>query len=126
MCSAAAGTAACKHIFYGAAGWSGFETLATGLASAPSVASWAVGRLDVFWIGANGRLTHQWYGSLGWRGPESLGGALTGGVSAISWDVNRLDVFGEGVGGTLQHVFLSGLAGSFLVDADGWLPGRCS
>ena len=55
--------------------WSGWESLAGLLTSAPAVASWASGRLDVFARGTDGALWHKWYDG-NWSGWESLGGTL--------------------------------------------------
>src|SRR5205823_3825106 len=44
--------------------------------STPAVASWASGRLDVFYRGANSHLWHRWYAGA-WAGPEDLGGVMT-------------------------------------------------
>ncbi len=93
-----------QHFWY-AGGWAGPENLRpTGsLTAAPTVSSWAAGRLDVFWT-TNGQLQHLWY-SGGWAGPESLGGSLTAAPAAISWSAGRVDVFAEGSNQSLQHTF---------------------
>jgi len=85
--------------------WHGWTSLGLGPGGvaykAPAaVASWDVGRLDVFAATSGGRtLAHRWYGSSGWQGPETLA-AGTGPdrlplayMTATSWAPGRLDVF---------------------------------
>lgn len=83
--------------------WSGWESLGGNLGSAPSAASWAPGRLDVFARGSNGALIHKWYDGNSWQGWESLGGSLTSAPAAVSWASGRLDVFARGPGNDLIH-----------------------
>lgn len=59
----------------------------------PAIASWAPGRLDVFWRSPGFGLHHRWLDNGVWTGIEDLGGSLSGNPSAVSSDVNRLDVF---------------------------------
>ncbi len=89
-------------------GWFGYESLTTGVTSSPGVSSWSPGRLDVFWAGSTGALTHEFY-NWGWAGPENLPGQWIGQPSAVSWSFNRIDVFGQGPGSTLQHSWWDGV-----------------
>jgi hypothetical protein len=64
--------------------------------TAPDVASWEAGRLDVFWGGSAGQLLHTWrWPDMTWwiGGTENLGGIHAGGPAAVSWGPNRIDVF---------------------------------
>ncbi len=72
------------------------------LTSAPAVASWASGRLDVFVRGTDSALWHKWYQN-GWSGWESLGGVLTSAPGAVSWGPNRIDVFAAGTDSAMWH-----------------------
>ena len=114
--------------------WSRWESLGGSLASGPSVASWASGRLDVFARGNDGALIHKWYDGSNWLGWESLGGHLTSDPSAVSWASGRLDVFARGPAGDLIHKWYgaSGWSGweslgGVMVDGPGvtsWAAGR--
>ena len=79
-----------------------WEWLGGTLVSAPAVASWDVGRLDVFVQGTDNALWHKWHDSQ-WRGWEWLGGDLTSAPSATSRGPGRLDVFARGRGNQLIH-----------------------
>jgi hypothetical protein len=83
-----------------AGGWQGsgcpacWESLGGGItmASAPSVASWGSGRLDVFARGSDNALWHMWFDASGWHGFERLGGNLVSAPAAASWGPGRIDV----------------------------------
>ena len=114
--------------------WSSWESFAGALASAPGVASWSAGRLDVFATGGDGALLHKWYDGVSWRGWESLGGHLTSAPAAVSWASGRLDVFARGPANDLIHKWYgaSGWSGweslgGVLADGPGvssWAAGR--
>ena len=103
--------------------WNMPEALGSGLQFGKlSAVSWALGRLDVFGIGTDGKLLHSWYdagaGATDFVSQhESLGGALNGlyAVSAVSWGAGRLDVFGIGdnPGRSLLHWWYDNGAGNF-------------
>lgn len=101
-------------------GWT-LEVLQGKVASALSVVSWAVGRLDMFFLNSSGGLEHRWYQS-GVFYVESLGGTFYGAPSAVSWGQGRIDIFLRGVDNTLWHKWydqgswngnLESLGGSF-------------
>src|SRR3569833_2919476 len=94
-----------------ATAWSGFENLGGTATSAPAVASWADGRLDVFVRGTDSALWHRWY-SGGWSGWENLGGTLTSAPAVTSWGANRLDVFARDTGSRLVHKWRNGTSWS--------------
>ena len=70
-------------------------------ASVPTSVSWDFGRLDVFVLGADGKIDHIWYFG-GWSNWESLGEneplgtGFTSPPHAVSWGNGRLDVFALG------------------------------
>jgi hypothetical protein len=76
--------------------------------SAPSVASWFAGRLDLFARGPDGSLWHWWFASGGWSGPQSLGGQIVGAPAAVSWGSNRIDVLVRGTNNALYHKWFDG------------------
>ena len=82
--------------------WSGWESLGGVLTSAPAVAAWNYGRLDVFVKGTDNALWHKWYQG-GWSSWESLGGVLTSAPAVASWSLGRLDVFAKGTDNALWH-----------------------
>jgi hypothetical protein len=99
------------------AGWSAWNPVApappVGIASAPAVASWSRGRLDLFVTGRDAALWHRWSGDggTGFSGWESLGrppGGLTCTPAAVSWAPNRIDVFGRGADTALWHTWWDG------------------
>jgi hypothetical protein len=65
--------------------------LATG--SAPAVASWAAGRLDVVVQGTGHTIWQRWWDGAAWNGWLSLGGSCTGDPGAASRGPGILDVF---------------------------------
>lgn len=105
------------------------------LATAPAVASWASGRLDVVALDASGHMIHKWYQSgIGWSTWGDLGGNFVHTPAAVSWGPDRLDVFGVNTDGTLAHRAWTGaswtawenLGGSLVsgVSAASWGPGH--
>jgi hypothetical protein len=82
--------------------WLGWESLGGTLISAPSVSSWAPGRLDVFVRSTDSALWHKRYED-GWSGWESLGGVLTSAPAVSSWATGRLDVFVAGTDSAMWH-----------------------
>ncbi len=85
--------------------------LSGGIASAPAIASWASGRLDVFARNAGGQLAHTW--STGqFSAWETLGGGIVGAPAAVAWGTGRLDVFVRGADDQLWHKwFANGWSG---------------
>jgi Concanavalin A-like lectin/glucanases superfamily/Repeat of unknown function (DUF346) len=83
--------------------WTEWEDLGGKLASAPAVASWALGRLDVFAKGENGHLMHKRWNGDDWSEWRDLGGRLTSAPAAVSWGPNRIDVFVRGHDLQLAH-----------------------
>ena len=88
--------------------WSDWEYLGGEFASAPTVASWADNRLDVFVQGTNNHLMHKWWDGHQWSGWEDLGGELTEAPAAVSWGLNRLDCFIRGKDNQLWHKWWDG------------------
>jgi len=98
--------------------WSGWQQIGgLGVCSAPAVASWASGRLDVFSVAD--LVFHDFYNGSSWQGPEDLGGgsysssgyfgasdcvALEEAPAAVSWGPNRIDVFVRGTDSRLYHL----------------------
>jgi hypothetical protein len=100
------------------------------LTSAPTVASWGDGRLDVFVRGSDDRLWQRSChitiggGNLcdggdwsGWQAPPVGGGALGSAPAAVSWGSGRIDVFVRGTDSTPYHVSFDN--GSW---GPGWVP----
>ncbi|GHO96052.1 hypothetical protein KSF_061000 [Reticulibacter mediterranei] len=93
------------HVWFDNGKWSQWETLAPPtstswliietvhpLTSAPTVASWGPGRLDVFAFVGHA-LVHKWFNN-GWHDWETLSnGNFVGDPAAISWGQGRIDVF---------------------------------
>ena len=91
-----------QHKYFDGTAWqpssSDWEDLTgkVGADSAVSSTSWAPGRLDAFWVGADDGLHLKYYDGSTW-GPsggsdEPLGGQLDSGPAAVSWGPNRNDV----------------------------------
>lgn len=74
---------------------------------APSICSWANGRLDIFAIGTNHHLFHKWFQG-GWSAWEDLGGVLSSEPAAVSWGPNRIDVFYPGQNLHMWHRWWNG------------------
>src|SRR6185369_14180436 len=100
--------------------------------SAPAIASWAPGRLDLFYMSSRGTLLHSWFQNR-WSSEEDLGGALASAPAAVSWGPGRLDVFAKGTSGDLQHIWHENgwhsweSLGGTLTSGPGvasWAPGR--
>jgi hypothetical protein len=105
--------------------------------SAPAVASWGAGRLDVFVKGASNQLLHEWFDNSTWaQGWESFPGdplQLAGAPAAVSWGPGRLDIFVRALDNTIRHKAYDGnwynwennggnMAGDPAVTS--WAPGR--
>jgi hypothetical protein len=116
--------------------WSGVwrsEDLGGYVTSAPDVASWSPGRLDVFVKGAGESLVHRYFQG-GWGEWEDWGGALASGAGpgAVSWGPGRIDIFGRAPNGNLLTWAYEGklttgnLGGLVTSDPDvaSWSPGR--
>ena len=73
------------------------------LASAPTVASWAPGRLDVFARGLDGQLWRRGCDGA-WASWELLGGGFNLRPAAASWAEQRIDVFARGLDSQLWHL----------------------
>lgn len=84
--------------------WRGWWRVGGPAASAPAVASWGPGRLDIFAAGFEGGVWHRWWEG-GWHGWEWLGGALAPGseIAAAAGSDGRLDVLVRGVDDGLWH-----------------------
>jgi peptidoglycan/xylan/chitin deacetylase (PgdA/CDA1 family) len=65
------------HKSWNGAFWSGWEDLGGVLTSAPTVASYASGHLDVFARGVDSQMWHKWWDGTRWNGWQPLGGTLT-------------------------------------------------
>lgn len=66
--------------------------------SAPAVASWGPGRLDVFLRGSSGALVHRAFDNGQWYGWNNRGGVINSSPEAVSWGQGRIDVFARGTG----------------------------
>jgi len=110
------------HRWYDGGQWSTWQNLGQSFASAPTVTSWALGRLDVLLQGNDHALYHDWWDGSSWNIGENLGGVLASAPSAASWGAGRIDVFVRGPDGTLWHRCWNGLSWC------GWEPlgGRLS
>jgi uncharacterized protein YvpB len=84
--------------------WTGWSSLGGPFSSAPTVASWASGRLDLFATGTDRALWHRFYDGGQWSGWESLGGVLTSDPAVASWSPGRLDIFARGADNALWHM----------------------
>src|SRR5262249_35674392 len=84
--------------------WTSWWSLGGRAASAPAIASWGPGRLDVFAAAVDGALWHRWWDGA-WQSWEWLGGSLAGGSTpaAVAPARGRLDVFVRGIDHALWH-----------------------
>ena len=93
------------HKWYDGNNWSNWESLGGVIDSAPSAASWAAGRFDVFG-NHQGDLWHIWFTDGHWSSWENLGhlvdtpifggftvAFLTSAPAVTSWGPHRLDIF---------------------------------
>ena len=71
------------------------------LTSAPAVAAWGPGRLDVFARGIDNGLWHRWWWKGSWSAWEGLGGTLTSQPAAVWSTADHLDVMVRGTDGAL-------------------------
>jgi len=88
------------HFWQSGSTWYGPQRLSRGPGGdfAPSVASWAERRLDVFAVTSSGRLAQYWFDGTHWHGwadrglgPE--GRTLVAPAAVAAWGYRRLDVF---------------------------------
>ncbi|UKJ06413.1 hypothetical protein [Solitalea lacus] len=75
--------------------WHGWESLGGIITTAPTVCSWASGRLDIFARGTNNSLFHKWWDG-SWHNWEDLNAQVFGNPGAVSWGPNRIDIFFPG------------------------------
>ena len=73
-----------------------------------SAVSWAPGRIDLFWVGADGGLVHRASEGGTWQEPESLGGTLASPPAATAWAVDELQVFAIFPDGQLWNRYWDG------------------
>ena len=78
------------------------------LTSPPAVTAWAVDRMEVLAVLADGQLWDRYWDGLSWHAWESLGGELAGDVAASSWGPDRLAVFSRGLDGRTWHRWWDG------------------
>ncbi len=71
--------------------------------SAPTVASWAANRLDLFVQGADHAIWHAWWDGQRWKGWENRGPTIASSPAAASWAPNHVDLFGVGSDGHIWH-----------------------
>jgi hypothetical protein len=83
--------------------WSSWADLGGKITSAPTVASWASNRLDVFARGQNNHLWHKVWNGHSWDAWEDLGGVLASAPGCVSRSGNRIDCFAEGENQHLWH-----------------------
>lgn len=92
-----------------------WESLGGNFQGAPTVASWGVGRMDVFVRGADDQLWQR-YADFGWQGGWYPLGAPPGGLksapAAVSWGPDRIDIVGVGGDKALWHKWFDGSAWS--------------
>ena len=82
----------------------GWEALGGQFNSAPAVASWGSGRLDVFALGAENQMLHRAWANGAWTpGWEALGGRFNSAPAVAAWGPNRLDVFALGADNQMFH-----------------------
>jgi murein DD-endopeptidase MepM/ murein hydrolase activator NlpD len=96
-----------------------WEALGGTLTSAPSAASWAPGREDVFVRGTDNALWHRWWDGGTWSGWESQGGVLASDPAVAARPGDRLDVFARGMEGGLWHKSWDGSRWSGWLREDG-------
>ncbi|MDQ6945990.1 MAG: hypothetical protein M3256_06880, partial [Actinomycetota bacterium] len=76
--------------------WNGWHSFAGPFVSAPAIASWGPGRLDIFGEGTDRQLWHAWWDIGRWGGWEPLGGVLASAPAVAAWGTQRLDVLVRG------------------------------
>ncbi|MEZ4453541.1 MAG: RICIN domain-containing protein [Nannocystaceae bacterium] len=110
-----------------------WRPLGGGLTSAPSIASWGPGRLDVCARGRDEAVWQMWSDGT-WRSWTSMGGRIPADVTVLAPTPNRLDLFVRGMDGAVWQRWWDGakwngwasLGGVILggVGALGPVPGR--
>ncbi|HEX8632012.1 MAG TPA: trypsin-like serine protease [Catenuloplanes sp.] len=77
--------------------WSDWQDLGGWITSAPAVASFEPGRMDVFVrAGSNNSLFHRFFANGSWSVWSDLGGELTSAPAVASWGPGRLDIVARG------------------------------
>ena len=97
-------------------GWSGWNAIDRGIASAPSASRNQPGYLNLWARLAGGGLGHKWFGPAGWSAWENVGGTLATAPAAVDLNPNHMEVFGRDAGGVLQQLVWN--------RATGWDPWR--
>ena len=90
--------------------------------SAPAVASWGTGRLDIFGLGTDGQMYHKAWNGTEWQPSpttwDALGGEFTSAPAVASWGTGRLDIFGLGTDSQMYHKAWNGT--EWLPSASAW------
>ena len=86
---------------------SSWSSIAANMTSAPAVASWAPGRLDVFARGQDNALYHTYTtnGGQTWVYWQRIPANMTSAPTAVSWGTDRIDVFARGTDNALYHTY---------------------
>jgi hypothetical protein len=79
--------------------------------STPAVASWDIGRIDVFGVGSDGAVYHKGFSGKWDADWENLDGDITSAPTVVSWGLEKLDVF---VVGKYNNVYQKSYEGSKL------------
>jgi hypothetical protein len=78
------------------------------LTSAPALASWGPGRLDLFATSQDGTLYHRSFSEGGWGEPISLGSGITSAPDAVSWGEGQIDLVARGTGNAVVYRYFDG------------------
>jgi hypothetical protein len=86
---------------------SSWSRIAANMTSAPAVASWGPGRLDVFARGLDNALyyTYSADGGNSWVYWQRIPANMSSAPTAVSWGTNRIDVFARGADNALYHTY---------------------
>jgi hypothetical protein len=84
-----------------------FQPIGGVATSAPAVASWGAGRLDVFVRGTDNALWHRWSESGQWSAWESLGGDLRSAPGAVASSNGHMEVAVRGTDDAVWHRWYS-------------------
>lgn len=75
------------------------------LTSAPALASWGPGRLDLFATSQDGTLYHRVFSEGRWEEPVSIGSGVTSAPDAVSWSEGQIDLVARGAGNAVVYKY---------------------
>ena len=108
------------HTFWDGSYYHGFENLGGSFSTAPQVAHWSVGRIDIVgqFAGEDSQYQYKYYDGSQWSAWLPKGGNFASQPAVTSWSEGNLNILGVDTEGTLKWQMWIG--GQWWPSADGY------